>query len=144
MLFATAVGIAPNAVAQQQSPLEIRLEVLKPGPVVEDRPTWVEATDAEPGQILVYRGTYRNRGSGELKNVVVVLPVPEEMAYIAGSAKPAAVEASIDRKTFFVIATPPKDTEPSAWKELRWSPLTLAPGAEIVVEVRAQVPAASR
>lgn len=113
--------------------------VLKSGVGEGGKPILVPATEAEPGQTLVYRVTYSNHGKGELKGVVASVPVPAGLSYIADSALPAAAEATIDGKIFFPVATPPKDTVPASWKELRWSPRPLAPGADFTVELRALV-----
>lgn len=129
----------PAAAADGESPLEVNLVALKAGPVVDGKETLVPAAEAKPGQTLVYRVTYHNRSAGELKNVAATVPVPAGLAYVGDSAQPAAEQATIDGKTFFPVGSPPKDTTPASWKELRWSPRPLAPGAEFTVELRARV-----
>lgn len=128
--------------AQDAGPLAVTLEALKPGVGAEGQPTLVAAVEVEPGQVLVYRATYKNRGEAELKNVAVTVPVPAGVVYVDGTARPAAAQASVDGKTFFDTATPPKDTPASAWRVLRWSPRALPAGESLVVELRARVNAA--
>jgi uncharacterized repeat protein (TIGR01451 family) len=129
--------------AQTVSPLEVKLTVLKPGVGADGKPVMVAAAAAEPGQVLTYHGVYHNKSTGELKNIVASLPVPQGLAYVAESASPAATDATIDGTHFFPVATPPKDTTPAQWRELRWSPRNLAAGAEFIVEIRARVPNAT-
>ena len=135
-------GMATSSMAAaggRDSPLEIKLVALTPGPVVDGKETLVPAPEAKPGQILVYRVTYHNRGEGGLKNVVASVPLPEGVAYVDGSAAPAAGEASLDGKAFFPVAHPPENAPPASWKEVRWSPRPLAAGAAFTVELRARV-----
>lgn len=143
MALTSGVFFAPVAVsAQEAGPLAVNLEALKPGAGADGQPTLVAANEAEPGQVLVYRATYKNRGEAELKNVAVTVPVPVGMAYVDGTARPAAAQASVDGKIFFDVATPPKDAPASAWRVLRWSPRVLPAGESLVVELRARVNAA--
>lgn len=128
-----------RAQAQPESPLEVNLVVLKPSLSPEGKETLVPSPEAEPGQTLVYRVTYTNRGKSELGEVVASVPVPAGLVFVEDSAKPAPARASVDGKTFFDVAQPPAGVLPAAWKVVRWNPRDLPPGAEFVVEIRARV-----
>lgn len=130
----------PAASAQQESPLGVNLVVLKPALDAAGKETLINAAEVTPGQILIYRVTYRNNGTSDMKAIVASLPVPVGLAYQEASSKPEAVQASVDGKTFFDIAHPPKDTPASTWRVLRWAPHpVLAPGKEFTVEINARV-----
>ena len=133
--------LAPALPAQSSagSPLDVKLLTLVANAGEDGKETLKPATEAKPGEVLVYQATYRNTGATSLGNVAASVPVPAEFAYIEGSAKPAALEASIDGKTFFPVGQPPKDTTSAAWRVLRWSPRPLAAGASFTTEIRVRV-----
>jgi uncharacterized repeat protein (TIGR01451 family) len=134
------VSLAPAAWAQQDSPLAVNLVVLKPTLDADGKEVLVNAAEATPGQILVYRVTYRNNGTSDMKAIVASLPVPAGLAYQEASATPAAAQASVDGKTFFDVAQPPKDTPAATWRVIRWAPHpALSPGKEFTVEIHARV-----
>lgn len=148
-LFAGAALLAfltPALSAQSApaSPLVINLATFAVAVAENGKETLTPVAEAKPGQVLVYQATYRNSGATPLNNVAASVPVPAEFAYIEGSARPAALEASIDGQAFFPVAQPPKNTTSAAWRVLRWSPRSLAPGAVFTTEIRVRVaPAAT-
>jgi uncharacterized repeat protein (TIGR01451 family) len=58
------------------------------------------ADKARPGDVLEYRATYRNEGRSAVREVQAILPLPEGVEYVPGSATPAGVTASLDGRTF--------------------------------------------
>jgi uncharacterized repeat protein (TIGR01451 family) len=58
------------------------------------------AEEAKPGELIEYRALYRNDGAGEAKGLLATLPIPRGTQYVAGSALPRRVEASLDGRTF--------------------------------------------
>src|SRR5262245_59587393 len=58
------------------------------------------ADKAQPGETLEYRALYRNDGAGDAKGLMATLPIPRGTAYVAGTAQPGRVEASLDGRTF--------------------------------------------
>ncbi|MDQ8021810.1 MAG: hypothetical protein REI94_08230 [Moraxellaceae bacterium] len=109
------------------------------------------AERAQPGDVLEYRATYRNRGSAAARKLEATLPVPAgNIAYIADSARPQAVLASLDGQRF--DAPPLKrtvkqadgrqqvETVPAAeYRFLRWKLGDLPAGASTTVVSRMRV-----
>jgi len=60
----------------------------------------VPADEAKPGELFEYRARYRNDGASEAKGLMATLPIPRGTQYVAGSALPRRVEASLDGRTF--------------------------------------------
>lgn len=100
---------------------------------------FVEAAQARPGDVLVYRAIYTNQVARNLHNVVAAMPIPVGLTYQVDSAHPAPAEASIDGKIYFPIATPPEGVTPAQWRAVRWPARVLSAGAGFTVELRAQV-----
>lgn len=122
-------------------PLVVETTVMKVATNAEGQTTLVDAATAAPGDVLVYRATYRNTGATTLSELIATLPVPPGLVYVEGSAVPAAVAATRDGKTYFNLATEPKPEPISAWRALRWAPRDLSAGGEFTIELSAQVAA---
>jgi len=60
----------------------------------------VAADEAKPGELIEYRALYRNDGTGEARGLMATLPIPHGTQYVAGSALPRRVEASLDGRAF--------------------------------------------
>jgi uncharacterized repeat protein (TIGR01451 family) len=137
-----AASFCPSAFAQSAAasePLQVTMTVFK---VIESAPGNEEllpAEQASPGEVLLYRATYRNVGKSTLREVAAHVPVPPGLAYVDDSARPAAASASGDGRTFFPVGQPPRTTPPSAWRMLRWPARDLSAGADFTVELRARV-----
>ena len=105
-------------------------------------------TDAvQPGDTIEYQVTYSNKGAAPAKDVLATLPVPQGgLAYLADSATPAAVQASVDGTTFAplplsrtVTREGKQVTEPvpvSEYRFLRWKLGDIKPGASTTVSSR--------
>lgn len=118
--------------------------------VTDGKETFASADKAGPGDVIQYTAVYRNTGDAAAKNLVATVPIPQGLALIAESAKPAAPQASIDGKNF--SATPlvrevkneagvlEKQPVPLAdYRALRWTIAELAPGQSATFLLRAQV-----
>ena len=81
-----AVELSANRVTKQQGK-----EVL------------VAADEAKPGELIEYRALYRNDGASEAKGLLATLPIPRGTQYVAGSALPRGVQASLDGRTFAAV-----------------------------------------
>lgn len=115
----------------------------------------VATTEALPGDTIEYQVTYRNGGSAPAKDVMATLPVPAGgMHYLADSATPAKVQASLDGKTFSPVPltrTVMKDGKPvvetvpaSEYRFLRWPLGELAPGRSVTVSSRMRLDGATQ
>lgn len=107
----------------------------------------VPTTQANLGDVIEYQVTYQNNGTTPAKQVMATLPVPANgMAYIDGSATPAALLASLDGKTYApaplkreFVRNGRRQTEavpPSEYRFLRWDLGDLAPGQSVTVSSR--------
>ena len=111
----------------------------------------IDAANVLPGDIVEYQATYRNVSKGRVSGLLADLPIPEGLAYVEGSATPAAGLKAAAVKTpspASVSALPlmGKDATGttvrlplSDYRVLRWNVGTLAPGAQVVVSARAKV-----
>ena len=104
--FVVALMAASVACAwgQGRDPVETRLEARKVVRAADGGETLVSADAAKPGETLEYAATYRNTGKQAVTNLAATLPIPANTELIAGSARPANAQASVDGRTF---AAPP-------------------------------------
>jgi uncharacterized repeat protein (TIGR01451 family) len=118
-------------------------------------PALVATTEALPGDTIEYQVTYRNSAASPARDVLATLPVPSGgMAYVAGSAAPAKVMASLDGKQYAPVPltrTVVRDgkqvteTVPAAeYRFLRWQLGELAPGRSATVSSRMRLEGASK
>jgi uncharacterized repeat protein (TIGR01451 family) len=137
------IGTRTFAADDQVSATLHAFQVITSGNTVKLVPT----TQANPGDVIEYQVTYRNNGTTPARQVLATLPVPEGgMAYLDGTATPAALMASLDGKTF--APAPLKrefvrngrrqsETVPtSEYRFLRWDLGELAPGQSVTVSSR--------
>ena len=100
----------------------------------------VAAEQAKPGELIEYRALYRNDGAGEAKGLMATLPIPRGTQYVAGSALPRRVEASLDGHTFApvplkrTVKTPDgrtveQEVPVAEYRALRW-PLGVLPSRD--------------
>lgn len=128
-------------VAQAAEPLAITTTVNKVIVDPQGKELLLSAERAEPRDTLLYRAKYQNHSDHTLREVRAVLPIPPGLNFVTGSSQPAALEASVDGKTFFPVAAAPASAPATTWRALRWAPRDLAAGAEFVIELRATVAA---
>lgn len=117
--------------------------------------TELQPTDkALPGDTIEYHVAYRNTGKTAARDVVATLPVPAGgMAYVADSATPATVTASLDGQQFAPVPlqrTVERDgrriteTVPATeYRVLRWTLGELAAGRTATVTSRMRLAAAT-
>ena len=108
------------------------------------------AETARPGDLIEYHARYRNTTSGALREVAATLPVPAGLEYVAGTAAPNSVLASLDGRTFAPIPLTRRvrladgrevtRTVPvSEYRYLRWPLGTLGARADRTVRARMRV-----
>lgn len=66
----------------------------------------VPAVKALPGDVIEYRLKYVNTGTKQMRNLSVILPISEGMAYVEHSALPDEVEARTGKVTEEYGTTP--------------------------------------
>jgi len=114
------------------------------------------ATLALPGDVIRYTLVFTNLTAEPVKNIEFVDPLPNGLVYVIGSAKadqPVRLEYSIDggknysAQPMIEVVENGKRVEKAAarglYTHVRWTVLgSLAPGAKVLAEFRAQVSAA--
>lgn len=113
----------------------------------------VATTEALPGDTIEYQVTYSNTGTTPARDVLAMLPVPQGgVSYVADSALPAAVQASVDGTTFApmplkrVVKREGKQVTEivpvSEYRFLRWKLGEIPPGASATVSSRMRLDSA--
>jgi len=135
--------------ATSQDPVKVNLQVFKVA-VVNGKESLVESKTVKPGETLEYRATYSNVSKKNISNLAATLPVPKGMEFVAQSAKPAAVDASVDGKVFAPVPLmrkkPSGGDEPvpvSEYRGLRWKAVDLPAGKSYEVSARMRVSTAN-
>ncbi len=140
---------AAQAEGQSQGEVEVLLQQFK---VVKRADTEVleSAERVIPGEVVEYQVTYRNTSKRPVRQLQATLPIPPESEYVAGSARPAAVQASLDGITFAAVPlrhqvkltdgkVEVRDVPIAQYRSLRWSVGELAAGQKAVVSARVRV-----
>lgn len=113
----------------------------------------VATTQAMPGDTIEYQVTYSNTGTRPARDVLAMLPVPQGgVSYVADSALPVAVQASVDGTTFApmpLTRTVTRNGKPlvenipvSEYRFLRWKLGEIPPGASATVSSRMRLDSA--
>jgi uncharacterized repeat protein (TIGR01451 family) len=153
-LMSVVLALPQFAVAQ--APVPKTLVITARNITAESASTRKNATLARPGDVIRYALVFTNVTKGPVKNIQFVDPLPKGLVYVLGSAKtdqPAQLEYSIDGGKSYaaqpmveVVENGNKVQKPAArelYTHVRWTVLgSLAPGAKVLAEFRAQVNAA--
>ena len=141
------------ALAQNAQDVQVALKALRVT-VSEDKEdkkeTLVAADQVKPGDVIEYQATYTNTTARSVRNLQATLPIPATLEYVADTAKPTQVWASLDGKTFQsvplmrkrVTANGQQTTEAVPLREyrfLRWNIGELGARKSVVVMARAKV-----
>lgn len=86
--------------AQQNGPIETRLEARKVMRAADGQETFAPATAAKPGDVIEYAATYRNVSRQPVRNLEATLPIPGNTEFVPGSARPASAKASVDSRSW--------------------------------------------
>ena len=135
--------------AQQDGPVETRLEARKVTRAADGRETLGPAESVRPGDVIEYTATYRNKGAAAVKNLEATLPIPANTELLAATARPANALASTDASRFSPMplkrsvvrdGRSVEETVPlSQYRYLRWSAGELAPGKALNFTARVRV-----
>jgi len=108
ILIVAAAGVAAGPARAGQGAVAVELTANRVTKA-QGKEVLVPADKARPGELIEYRALYRNDGAGEARGLMATLPIPRGTQYVAGSALPRGVQASLDGRTF--AAVPLKRTE---------------------------------
>ena len=130
--------------------VEATLSVFHVGKSADGKEALLPADKASPGDTLEYQIVHKNNSKSAVKFLTATLPLPEGISYVAGSAKPANAQASLDGKVF--VAIPIKTMGKAAdgkleerlvpyseYRALRWVVGELQANAQVSVSARALV-----
>ena len=120
-----------------------QLKVVKHG----DNEALEAAERIKPGEIVEYQTTYRNVSKHADGQLQATLPIPAETEYLPGSARPAAVQASVDGVNYAELPLRKKiktaggqlveqDIRLSEYRSLRWTIGELEAGRKATVSAR--------
>jgi len=148
LLLPAAAWAAPKVELSIQAQKEVT--VTENGEQVVQR---VPATEATPGETVIFTINYRNTGDETATNVVVNNPLPEGTAYVPGSAtETGEVTFSVDGGTTFKpageltveVTNPDGTTEqrpagPDDYTDIRWQIPEIPAGESGEVSYRVKV-----
>lgn len=142
------LSIAAGA-QQRTNPVESRLDARKVTVSADGKETLAAAESARPGDLIEYTATYRNSGTGAVRNLEATLPIPADTELVAGSVKPAASRASLDARSFAPVPLKRKavaagrevesEVPLREYRALRWAPADLAAGQIATYSARVRV-----
>lgn len=131
LLFAASAHAAPAepGTIKVQSLAEQEIEVKLPNGKTEKKRQPV--AKAVPGSEVIYTTRFTNQGKQPAGNIAITNPVPENTAYVGGSAFGAntAITYSLDGKTYatpdkLTVTTPegtPRPALPAEYSHIRWT-----------------------
>ena len=148
--MAASPAMAQLAGNQAPKAVEAKLAVFHVGKNAEGKEALLAADKAAPGDTLEYQTAYQNNGKSAVKSLAATLPLPAGLAYVAGSAKPANPQASVDGKTFAAMPLKTMVKAPngkleeklvpySEYRALRWNLGDLPANEKVTVSARALV-----
>lgn len=149
VLGIAALVAAMPLLAQQEGPIETRLEARKVVRAADGQESFTAATDAKPGDVIEYVATYRNRARAPVRNLEATLPIPGNTEYVPMSANPPAAKASVDSRAWGNLPLTRKvvrqgvEVEEAVpvreYRSLRWSPGELGGEKTLTFSARVRV-----
>src|SRR5262249_5607851 len=95
ILIAAAAGVAAGPARAGEGSVAAEPTATR-GTKARGKEVLVPADKAQPGELLEYRALYRNDGKTDARGLMATLPIPLGTQYVAGSAIPRGVQASLD------------------------------------------------
>lgn len=143
-----AMAAAPLC-AQTAGAIDSRLEARKVVRAADGGEAFAAADAAKPGDVIEYVATYRNTTAQPVRNLQATLPIPAHTEIVAGTARPASAQASVDAVAFAAMPLRRKVTRDgreieeavplSEYRYLRWHAGELAGGQSAVFTARVRV-----
>ena len=137
--------ISFTSFASAEEPLEVIMKAYRSVPNVETGAIEeVEADEAIPGDIIIYRATFTNKSKKPFSSLSPQIPIPGSLVYVKDSAKPLPVKVLL-RDEQGIQAFPPVDTttqeliQPEQYGAILWELDSLAPGESFEAELQAKV-----
>jgi uncharacterized repeat protein (TIGR01451 family) len=153
-LFSVILLCAASAVALAQASGDVQatLRVSRVVVLADGTESHQSAEAAKPGDVLEYIAEYHNSSSHSVRQLAATLPIPDGTEYIADSALPGGVLASVDGTTFSAIPLKRRVVQPDGkvleqpipyreYRFLRWPAQGLGAGKTFQVGARARLSA---
>jgi uncharacterized repeat protein (TIGR01451 family) len=145
MVLTSASTFAKTEGSQVEGTLEQNRIVM-----VDGKESLASADKVSPGDILLYKVRYSNKGATAANNLVVTLPIPKGLEYQASADLPKAALASLDGERFEAIPIKRpvkiadgqealKEVPLSQYRALRWTVDQLQGGKSVSFFARARV-----
>ncbi len=145
MVFASASSFAKTEDSQVEGTLEQNRIVM-----VDGKESLVSADKVSPGDTLIYRVRYSNKGTTPANNLVVTLPIPKGLEYLPSADLPKAAAASLDGDRFEAMPIKRlvksvdgqealREVPLSQYRALRWTVEQLQGGKSVTFSARARV-----
>jgi len=139
-----------NAVAQSADAVSVIQKIYKVEVAAgAEKLIEVNGKQVKPGDVLEYQVVYHNQSKDLVQNLKADLPIPSGFIYLAATAHPAKVDASLDGKIFSPAPLKKVSTRNgvtteevvalSLYRALRWDIGDLKPGASVTVRARVKV-----
>lgn len=152
-IFLLSTGLvtgAASAAFAEEGPLVSTLQAYKITVDADGKEQLTATEEAVPGDLLEYRIEYENTGDGALSSVVVRIPVPSEMEFVADSERASVssiFEASINGGGDWakeplkeMVEGEMKEINPTRYTNIRWIPAQqVAAGEKMTFSYRAEV-----
>jgi hypothetical protein len=152
-LFTLCLAIAALALGQSavaQTPAVTSTLTAQHVQVLDGKTVLKPAAQSRPGEVIEYSGTYRNGSAASVDKLQAIVPVPIGTTFVAGSAQPAAAQASTDGSRFAPMPLVRTVRQPdgsertesvplSEYRALRWEVGTLGAGASVLVSLRVRI-----
>ena len=129
------------------SPLNVNLESFLQNELDNSLRKIDAETPVKPGEVIVYRATYRNLGPSTLSGIAATLPVPTGTVAVLDIDSPVSPMASVNGRTFH--STPLVRTLPNTGEQevipaeeyvaMRWPVASLPAGESFTAEIRVRV-----
>lgn len=148
IVFAAGILLAP-ALVHAADDVSVVLTARKVT-VTDGKEAMAPADQARPGDVIEYRAAYRNTSTHPVRQLAATLPVPKGMEFLALSAAPQALMASLDGRQFEPVPLKRRvklasgrevlrEVPPSEYRWLRWSLGTIGPREARTVSARMRV-----
>lgn len=98
-LIAALASVCLLSAAHADDALKMQLSANKVITSTEGKVTYAPISTAPAGTVVQYKATYLNTIDKDIQDLMVVLPIPANMAF-NGEASPVSAQASIDGKNY--------------------------------------------
>ncbi|MGE5550129.1 MAG: hypothetical protein ACM3ZC_06310 [Bacteroidota bacterium] len=100
ILGAAAILLLVRPVAAEEAQVKTELSAFRVVAGQDGKEELLPAERAKPGEIIEYVLVCTNKGKGQIGSLEPTLPIPKGTEYLPGTARPSAVLASLDGRSY--------------------------------------------